>query len=89
MVDMSTSHDIVFQPDGKRESFPEKTTVLEAARVLGVDINSICGGTGACGKCIVQVISGKLPPSKAVEEKYIGATGLKNGFRLGCLLAIK
>ena len=88
MVDMSTSHEIVFQPDGKRESFPEKTTVLEAARVLGVDINSICGGTGACGKCIVQVISGKLPPSKAVEEKYIGATGLKNGFRLGCLLRI-
>ena len=88
MVDMSTSHEIVFQPDGKRESFPEKTTILEAARVLGVDINSICGGTGACGKCIVQVISGKLPPSKAVEEKYIGATGLKNGFRLGCLLRI-
>ncbi len=88
MVDMPTSHEIVFQPDGKRGSFPEKTTVLEAARVLGVDINSICGGTGACGKCIVQVISGKLPPSKAVEEKYIGATGLKNGFRLGCLLRI-
>jgi uncharacterized 2Fe-2S/4Fe-4S cluster protein (DUF4445 family) len=88
MVDMPTSHEIVFQPDGKRGSFSEKTTVLEAARVLGVDINSICGGTGACGKCIVQVISGKLPPSKAVEEKYIGATGLKNGFRLGCLLRI-
>jgi uncharacterized 2Fe-2S/4Fe-4S cluster protein (DUF4445 family) len=85
---MPTSHDIVFQPDGKRGSFPKKTTVLEAARVLGVDINSICGGTGACGKCIVQVISGKLPPSKAVEEKYIEATSLKNGFRLGCLLRI-
>ncbi len=88
MIDMSDSHEIVFQPDGKRGSFPENTTVLDAARVLGVDINSICGGTGACGKCIVQVISGKLPPSKAVEEKYIGAAGLNKGFRLGCLLSI-
>ena len=85
---MHTSHEIVFQPDGKRGSFQGKTTVLDAARVLGVDINSICGGTGACGKCIVQVVSGKLPPSKAVEEKYIGAAGLKKGYRLGCLIRI-
>jgi len=88
MVDMSPNHEIVFQPDGKRGRFSDKTTVLEAARALGVDINSICGGAGACGKCIVQVISGELPPSKAAEEKFIGAAGLRDGFRLGCLLRI-
>lgn len=47
MVDMPPSHEIVFQPDGKRVSFSKETSVLEAARALGVDINSICGGSGA------------------------------------------
>ncbi len=88
MVDMPPSHEIVFQPDGKRGRFPDKTIVLEAARSLGVDINSICGGAGACGKCIVQVRSGELPPSRAAKGKFIGAAGLRDGFRLGCLLRI-
>jgi len=29
----------------------EGTTILEAARIAGVIIESPCGGAGTCGKC--------------------------------------
>ena len=45
----------VFTPSGRRGSFPVGTTVLDAARALGVDLDSICGGRGICGRCQVVV----------------------------------
>jgi uncharacterized 2Fe-2S/4Fe-4S cluster protein (DUF4445 family) len=35
---------IVFTPSGKRGRFALGTPVLTAARTLGVDIDSVCGG---------------------------------------------
>ena len=49
---------IVFTPSGKRGRFPLGTAVLEAARELGVDVDSVCGGRGICGRCQVAVSSG-------------------------------
>ena len=44
---------VVFTPSGRRGRFPIGTPVLEAARKLGVDIDSVCGGRGLCGRCQV------------------------------------
>lgn len=49
---------IVFTPSGKRGDFAEGTSVLEAARALGVDVDSVCGGRGICGRCQVLVAEG-------------------------------
>ena len=46
---------IVFAPSGKRGRFPHGTTVLEAARRLGVDLDSVCGGRGICERCEVEI----------------------------------
>ena len=35
---------VVFTPSGKRGRFPLGTSVLDAARALGVDLDSVCGG---------------------------------------------
>ena len=35
---------IVFLPSGHRGEFPVGSSVLSAARHLGVDIDSVCGG---------------------------------------------
>ena len=35
------------------------TTVLEAARRLGVDLDSVCGGRGICGRCQIEVAEGE------------------------------
>ena len=49
---------ILFSPSGKRGRFPVGTPVLQAARELGVDIDSICGGRARCGRCQVELVEG-------------------------------
>ncbi|RME73115.1 MAG: DUF4445 domain-containing protein [Chloroflexi bacterium] len=46
-------HLVVFQPSGRQGYVPEGITLLDAARQLGVEIESICGGQQTCGKCKV------------------------------------
>ena len=50
--------DVLFLPSGHKGRFAAGTHVLDAARELGVGIESICGGTGACAKCKCQVLDG-------------------------------
>ena len=52
---------VVFMPSGRRGYFAEGTTVLDAARELGVGIESICSGRLTCGKCKVRVEEGHFP----------------------------
>ena len=49
---------IVFTPSGKRGHFAIGTPVLQAARELGVDIDSVCGGRARCGRCRVLPVEG-------------------------------
>ena len=51
---------VVFTPSGKRGHFPVGTPLLQAARSLGVDIDSVCGGRGLCGRCQVLVAEGEF-----------------------------
>ncbi|MBU3737442.1 MAG: DUF4445 domain-containing protein [Rhodoferax sp.] len=52
---------VVFMPSGRRGRFPSGTTVLQAGRSLGVDIDSVCGGRGICGRCQIRVAEGEFP----------------------------
>ncbi len=88
---------VVFTPSGRRGSFPVNTPLLHAARVLGVDIDSVCGGRGLCGRCQILCAEGSfskhqidsdsshLSPVCATEIKYgERKTPLANGRRLSC-----
>jgi uncharacterized 2Fe-2S/4Fe-4S cluster protein (DUF4445 family) len=87
---------IIFTPSGKRGRFPVGTPVLTAARALGVDLDSVCGGRGICSKCQVTPAFGSFPkhgvtvaedalsPWNAVEARYDRIRGLAPGRRLGC-----
>ena len=91
---------VVFTPSGKRGRFPAGTPVLSAARQLGVDLDSVCGGRGICSKCQVtpsygdfpkhgvSVRDGALSDWNAVEDRYDKKRGLKPGRRLGCQATI-
>lgn len=93
---MTTDPLVVFTPSGKRGRFPKGTPVLTAARQLGVDLDSVCGGRGICSKCQitpsygefskhgVSVAPDALSEWNAVEERYDRIRGLKSGRRLGC-----
>jgi uncharacterized 2Fe-2S/4Fe-4S cluster protein (DUF4445 family) len=87
---------VVFTPSGRRGRFPVGTPVLQAARSLGVDIDSVCGGRGICGRCQVLVSEGEFPKhglvSKIenlsavtqVEVDYCATQPLADGRRLSC-----
>mgnify|MGYP000532390113 CR=1 FL=1 len=87
---------VVFTPSGKRGRFAPGTPVLTAARQLGVDIDSVCGGRAICGRCQVVLSEGSfakhgitssaghLSAFSAVEERYQGRKGLAAGRRLSC-----
>ena len=96
-----SSASVVFTPSGKRGSFPHGTRVLQAARSLGVDLDSVCGGRGICARCQVIHTTGEFPkhglvsaashlsPFDATEEKLVRkTTRLKSGRRLGCTAQI-
>lgn len=51
-------HMVIFQPAGRRGEVDEGKTLLEAARDLGVDLESICGSKKTCGKCKVRIDEG-------------------------------
>lgn len=61
---------ILFMPSGRRGSFPRGTPVLDAARSLGVDIDSVCGGRGLCGRCRIECMSGSFPKHGLVSDTH-------------------
>ncbi|EPX78926.1 ASKHA domain-containing protein [Litoreibacter arenae] len=93
-----SDHDplVIFTPSGKRGRFAKGTPVLTAARQLGVDLDSVCGGRGICSKCQVTPSYGEFPKHgvtvrdgalsewNSVEQRYDDKRGLPKGRRLGC-----
>ncbi|MCV2881181.1 ASKHA domain-containing protein [Actibacterium sp. XHP0104] len=92
---------VIFTPSGKRGRFALGTPVLTAARQLGVDLDSVCGGRGICSKCQISPSFGEFPKHgvtvardavseiNAVEERYDRIRGLKAGRRLGCQATVQ
>jgi uncharacterized 2Fe-2S/4Fe-4S cluster protein (DUF4445 family) len=91
---------VIFTPSGRRGRFPAGTTVLDAGRSLGVDIDSVCGGRGLCGRCQVTPATGDFPkhgitsaldhlfPEGAVEATYRQTRALAAGRRLSCTATV-
>ncbi len=98
---MTTDPLVVFTPSGKRGHFPVGTPILTAARQLGVDLDSVCGGRGICSKCQITPSYGEFPKHgvtvredalsewNAVEQRYDDKRGLKPGRRLGCQATVQ
>ncbi|GAA0783033.1 DUF4445 domain-containing protein [Roseibium denhamense] len=87
---------VVFQPSGRRGSFPVGTPLLDAARSLGVYVESVCGGRGICGRCQISVSEGTfakenlvsaadhLDPASEAEIRYATLRTLPADRRLSC-----
>ena len=93
---------VIFQPSGRRGEVPKGINLIEASRLLGVDIEALCGEKKVCGKCIVRieegnfekygVVSGMMNTSAwqpEVESKFINAENQAKGFRLGCVARVE
>ena len=92
---------VIFQPSGRRGEVPKGINLIEASRLLGVDIEALCGEKKVCGKCIVRVEEGHfekygITSSKShcsawqeEEDKFINPERKEKGFRLGCVAAVE
>ena len=92
---------VIFQPSGRRGEVPKGTTIIEASRLLGVDIEALCGEKKVCGKCVVRIEDGHfekygiqssmshVSPWQEEEEKYVNAERREKGFRLGCVTKVE
>ena len=101
MTDTQEKVKIVFTPSGKRGSFEIGTKVLDAARQLGVDIDSVCGGRAICGRCQINVLVGdfakhnihsdftSVTEISEAEKKYAERRGLNEDRRLSCQSLLK
>jgi uncharacterized 2Fe-2S/4Fe-4S cluster protein (DUF4445 family) len=95
------SAQVIFTPSGRRGRFEPGVTILDAARSLGVDLDSVCGGRGLCGRCQVVPAEGSFPkhgiessdghltPRGTNEEEYDRLRGLAAGRRLGCFAHVQ
>ena len=92
---------VIFTPSGKRGEFPVGTPILTAARQLGVDLDSVCGGRGICSRCQitpsfgefskhgVTVENNAISDWNSVEERYKSKRGMIDGRRLGCQATVQ
>lgn len=92
---------VIFQPSGRRGEVPKGTNVIEASRLLGVDIEALCGEKKVCGKCAVRIEEGhfekygitssmmNVSEWQEEEEKFITPERREKGYRLGCVTKVK
>ena len=86
---------VIFMPSGRRGQVETGQSLLESARQMGVEIESICNGRLTCGKCKVHVEEGNLPkhgihsgaghltPPGEKEQELLAQMGDGSG-RLSC-----
>ena len=72
-----------FQPAGIRAVVPRGSTILDAARSHGLEIDAPCGGHGTCGACRVTVQAGTTEPTPN-ELDLLTSDELSAGARLAC-----
>jgi uncharacterized 2Fe-2S/4Fe-4S cluster protein (DUF4445 family) len=100
MTDVTAFHRVVFTPSGLEGKVATGTSVLDAARQLGADLDTVCGGRGICGRCQVTPSLGRfakwgidatpdaLSAPAAIETDYHANRPLEPGNRLGCAARI-
>ncbi len=96
------SHQLILMPSGRHGEIRHGTTVLDGARQLGIELESICGGRQTCGKCLVAPEYGKfakhgitsdaahLSPPTSTEQSYAQKQGLDlSQYRLACAACLE
>jgi uncharacterized 2Fe-2S/4Fe-4S cluster protein (DUF4445 family) len=79
-----TLYHIDFEPIGRRGDCSNEQSLLESARQLSVDLVSICGGMGSCGRCKVQIASGQVSGITVDEQNTLTPREIEQGYRLAC-----
>jgi uncharacterized 2Fe-2S/4Fe-4S cluster protein (DUF4445 family) len=63
-----TSHRVTFVPSGRSQMVAEGETILDAALRCSEPLTAECGGGGACGRCLVQIVEGEVPDYRILRR---------------------
>ena len=80
---MSREVKVTFEPSGRAVFVLPGTILLEAAARAGFIIETPCGGSGRCGKCVVRVMSGPCRPCDAYDNA-LSDDEIRRGYRQAC-----
>jgi uncharacterized 2Fe-2S/4Fe-4S cluster protein (DUF4445 family) len=92
---------VICPPRARRGRFAKGTPVRDAARSLGVYIESVCGGRGLCGRCQVHVTEGEfaklgivsrashVSPISGTEQRYAELRAMPADRRLSCAAQVQ
>ncbi len=75
---------ITFLPSYRKITVGYGTTILDAARLAGFQMNVVCGGQGKCGKCVVFVKAGDASFDREKFGRFFSGEELEAGGCLGC-----
>ena len=81
---MQKRFEIDFEPIGRRIDVDSGANLLDAAREAGIDLASLCGGSGLCDSCRIQIMTGEVSPATAGEIAALGERAIRKGERLAC-----
>lgn len=83
-----TSHEvtITFQPVGRSFTVKRGNTLFDIAAEAGVEVDTVCGGNGSCGKCRVR-FEDLTPAPTPLDYLHLTAGEIAQGFRLSCQVA--
>jgi len=51
---------VTFKPNGILVNVPNNSSLLNAAKLAGISVETPCGGNGVCGRCLVKIEAGKV-----------------------------
>lgn len=81
---MLKKYKISFNPIGNTVDVLSGTSVLDAARLAGINLTAVCGGNGNCGQCRVIISKGKTSPVADQEKEIFSQDEIDCGYRLAC-----
>jgi uncharacterized 2Fe-2S/4Fe-4S cluster protein (DUF4445 family) len=82
------SYTIKIVPNGQTILAEKKDILSDKLQQAGVPLNLYCNKRGLCGKCFVEIISGRRPDPGEREKSWLKEKGLSAAHRLACQYAV-
>ena len=81
-----TEHRVYFEPIGRRGPCRVDKSLRDCALQMGIELVSLCGGKGTCGRCKVRVLEGEMSQRTPAEIEALSTSQIKAGYGAGVML---
>jgi len=81
---------VTFVPSGKKVEIPHGTLLFDAALRAGLPVASSCSAAFVCGKCNLQIVSGRENLSRQTEPelRILRRDGKPESDRISCVTRV-